>query len=46
MRAVWPDEEWEPVYSRRWLKVVGLVVVAALVAPVVYLALNRLGLLG
>jgi hypothetical protein len=39
------DGEWEPVYPRRWMKVVGLVVVVALVAPVVYVALNRLGLL-
>lgn len=47
MRAVWPDDdEWEPVYSRRWLKIVGLVVVVALVAPAVYVALNRLGLVG
>ena len=39
------DGEWEPVYPRGWLKVVGLVVVVALVAPVVYIALNRLGLI-
>jgi hypothetical protein len=39
------DDEWEPVYPRRWLKAVGLVVVVALVAPAVYIALNRLGLL-
>jgi hypothetical protein len=43
---VWPDDdEWEPVYSRRWLRVVGLVVVVAMVLPLVYVALSRWGLL-
>ena len=39
------DEEWEPVYSRRWLRAVGLLAVVSLVAPLVYVALSRWGLL-
>lgn len=40
------EDEWAPVHSRRWLRVVGLVVVVAMVAPAVYVALTRLGVLG
>ena len=39
------DEEWEPVYSRRWLRIVGILVVAAMVLPAIWVALIRLGLL-
>lgn len=39
------EEEWEPVYSRRWLRLVGLVVVVAMILPAVYVALSRWGLL-
>ena len=42
--VVWADEEWEPVYSRRWLRIVGIVVVAALVLPAIWVGLVRLGL--
>ena len=42
--VMWTDDEWQPVYSRRWLRVVGIVVVAALVLPAVYAGLARLGL--
>ena len=40
---MWADDEWEPVYSRRWLRVVGIIVVAALVLPAIWVALVRLG---
>src|SRR5207248_414390 len=29
--AMWADDEWEPIYSRRWLRIVGIIVVAAMV---------------
>jgi hypothetical protein len=29
------DDEWEPVTSRRWLRVVAAVVAIAMIAPVV-----------
>ena len=41
--AMWADEEWEPIYSRRWLRVVGIVVVAALVVPAIWAGLAQLG---
>jgi hypothetical protein len=43
--TMWADDEWEPVYSRRWLRVVGIIVVASLVLPAIYVGLVRLGLL-
>ena len=43
--AMWADDEWEPVYSRRWLRVVGIIVVAALVLPAIWAGLVQLGLL-
>ena len=41
--VMWADDEWEPVYSRRWLRVVGIVVVAALVLPAIWAGLAQLG---
>ena len=29
------DDEWEPVSSRRWLRVVALIVALAMLAPIV-----------
>ena len=40
---MWADDEWEPVYSRRWLRVVGIIVVAALVLPALWAGLVQLG---
>jgi hypothetical protein len=42
---MWADDEWEPIYSRRWLRVVGIIVIASLVLPAIYVGLARLGLL-
>ena len=41
--AMWADDEWEPVYSRRWLRIVGIVVVAAMVLPALWAGLVQLG---
>jgi hypothetical protein len=29
------DDEWEPLSSRRWLRVVALIVAIAMIAPIV-----------
>ena len=42
---MWADDEWEPVYSRRWLRIVGIIVVAAMVLPAVWAGLVQLGVL-
>jgi hypothetical protein len=41
--AVWADDEWEPVYSRRWLRIIGIIVVAAMVLPALWAGLVQLG---
>ena len=43
--AMWADDEWEPVYSRRWLRIVGIIVVAALVVPALWAGLVQLGVI-
>lgn len=43
--AMWADDEWEPVYSRRWLRIVGVIVVAAMVLPAIWAGLVQLGVL-
>ena len=41
--AMWSDDEWEPVYSRRWLRIVGMIVVIAMVLPAIWAGLVQLG---
>ena len=42
--VMWADDDgWEPIYSRRWLRVVGIIVVAALVLPAIWAGLVQLG---
>jgi len=43
--AMWADDEWEPVYSRRWLRIIGIIVVAAMVLPALWAGLVQLGVL-
>jgi len=43
--AMWADDDWEPVYSRRWLRIVGVIVVAAMVLPALWAGLVHLGIL-
>jgi len=42
---MWADDEWEPIYSRRWLRIVGIIVVAAMVLPALWAGLVQLGLI-
>ena len=41
--VMWADDEWEPVYSRRWLRIIGIIVVAAMVLPALWAGLVQLG---
>lgn len=43
--SMWADDEWEPIYSRRWLRIVGIIVVVAMVLPAIWAGLVQLGLL-